>query len=571
MRAASRWPRPSRAALIELRDQGLQPEELQALLGRLLVMPVFTAHPTEAKRRTLLTKLGRVAETLHSSTSHSPTPDEDRAAVSSLREEIVSLWQTDETRTYRPERARRGQERPLLLREHALRSGPGDRAAAAATRSRRPIPARAFEVPAFLSFGSWIGGDRDGNPYVTPAVTEEALREHQALALRLYRRGLERLHGHLSTAARRGVDPELLASIERDAALFPDEARRSAERYRQQPYRQKMAFVYRKLGATMDASQRPWRADHRPKPGTYASAAEFLADLGLVQASLRRHGGQRLADGRLGTLIRQARIFGFHLAALDLRQHALRHTSALAEVFARYGLAPGYADLPEEARAEILTREILAGRPLAPHRLDFSEQTNETLDLFRLARRAHERVGPAAIETYIVSMTRGPSDLLAVLLMAKDAGVSDRLDVVPLFETVADLHGAPETLERLFTNPAYARHLAARGGRQTVMVGYSDSNKDGGLPHGELGAAPRPARDRRGLPTPRRGAHAVPRPRRIGGTRRRTHEPRDPRPAPGVGGRAPAAHRAGRGHHQPLRQPDGWRAVTSSSSCTPCS
>jgi phosphoenolpyruvate carboxylase len=136
--------------------------------------------------------------------------------------------------------------------------------------------------------------------------------------------------------------------------------------------------------------------------------------------------------------------------------------------------------MPEDAKTELLTGEILEGRPLAPHRLDFSKDTNETLDLFRLTRRAHERVGPAAIETYIVSMTRGPSDLLAVLLMAKDAGVSDGLDVVPLFETVADLHAAPDTLERLFTNPAYARHLVARGGRQTVMVGYSDSNKDGG-------------------------------------------------------------------------------------------
>jgi phosphoenolpyruvate carboxylase len=442
-------------------------------------MPVFTAHPTEAKRRTLLTKLGRVAETLHFFDFHSPTPDETRSAILSLREEIVSLWQTDDTRTYRPsvlDEVRNGLyyfESTLFDLAPEIERRLGDALADA-------YPGTAFQVPSFLRFGSWIGGDRDGNPFVTPAVTEETLREHQALALRLYRRGLERLHGHLSTAARQGVDEELTASIERDAAVFPDEARRSAERYRQQPYRQKMAFVYRKLGATMEASHRPWRADHRPKAGTYASAAEFLQDLLLVQESLRRHGGQRLAEGRLGTLIRQARIFGFHLSALDLRQHAVRHASALAEVFARYGLAQGYADMPEDAKTELLTGEILEGRPLAPHRLDFSKDTNETLDLFRLTRRAHERVGPAAIETYIVSMTRGPSDLLAVLLMAKDAGVSDGLDVVPLFETVADLHAAPDTLERLFTNAAYARHLVARGGRQTVMVGYSDSNKDGG-------------------------------------------------------------------------------------------
>ena len=159
--------------------------------------------------------------------------------------------------------------------------------------------------------------------------------------------------------------------------------------------------------------------------------------------------------------MRQAEIFGFHLASLDLRQTSERHTRAIGELLRRYGLAAGYAAMDEEARTQLLTHEILSGRPFAPHRLDFSPETCETLDLFRLVRRAHERVGPLAVETYVVSMTRGPSDLLAVLLMAKDAGVSDRLDIVPLFETVADLHRAPETLERLFANPAYARHLAA--------------------------------------------------------------------------------------------------------------
>lgn len=468
-----------RAALVELRAQGVEPHELQSLLGRLLVMPVFTAHPTEAKRRTVLTKLGRIAEILHALDFHCPTPDEVRAALLTLREEIVSLWQTDDTRTYRPsvlDEVRNG----LYYFESTLFDLAPEVEVRLGDALADTYPDAAFEVPSFLKFGSWIGGDRDGNPFVTSAVTEETLREHQALALRLYRRGLERLHGHLSTAARQGVDAALLTSIERDAAIFPEDARRTAERYSQQPYRQKMAFVYRKLGATMEAGERPWRADHRPEPGTYANAAEFLDDLLLVQTSLRRHGGERLADGRLGTLIRQARIFGFHLSALDLRQHAERHTSALAEVFARHGLESGYAGLPEETRAEIVTREILGGRPLTPHRLDFTDATNDTLDLFRLTRKAHERVGPDAIGTYVVSMTRGPSDLLAVLLMAIDAGVSDRLDVVPLFETVADLHAASETLERLFTNPAYARHLTARAGRQTVMIGYSDSNKDGG-------------------------------------------------------------------------------------------
>ena len=466
------------AAVGELRESGVSPAEMQEFLDRLLIMPVFTAHPTEAKRRTILTKLARIADLLRGLDLESPTPEEERAAHEALREELVSLWQTEETRAYKPDvmdEVRNG----LYYFETTL----CDLAPEVVVSLERAVAGHYPGIrvpPAFLRFGSWIGGDRDGNPFVTVAVTEEALRAHQDLALRLLRRGIERLHGHLSTSERLGVEPLLLESLKADAAAFPDEAERAEARYLRQPYRRKLRYVYRKLGATLEASGRPWRADHVVRPGTYAGVSELLADLRVLQESLRAHGGARLADGRLGSLVRQAEIFGFHLASLDLRQASARHASAIAEVFARHGVASRHAEAGEDERAALLTAEIRAGRPFAPHRLDFSPSTNETLDLFRLVRRAHERVGPASVESYVVSMTRGPSDLLAVLLMARDAGVSDRLDVVPLFETVADLHAAPATMERLFENPAYSRHLAARGGVQTVMVGYSDSNKDGG-------------------------------------------------------------------------------------------
>jgi phosphoenolpyruvate carboxylase len=457
------------AAVRELREAGLSADEMQSLLDRLLVMPVFTAHPTEAKRRTILTKLARIADALRALDLDDPTPEEERAILEELREELVSLWQTEETRAYKPDvmdEVRNG----LYYFEALYDLAP--QVSAALERAVAEHYPGARVRPDVLRFGSWIGGDRDGNPHVTVAVTEEALR--------LLRRGIERLHGHLSTTERLGVDEDLRASLRRDAEVFPDEARRSEERYRRQPYRQKLLYVYRRLGATLEAAARPWRADHRVRSGTYADVSELAADLSLLQSGLRRHRGGRLADGRLGTLVRQARIFGFHLASLDLRQHSARHAAALAEVMARYGLASAFAAEPEDARAAVLTREIQSGRPFAPHRLDFSPETNETLDLFRLVRRAHERTGPRAIESYVVSMTRGPSDLLSVLLMARDAGVADRLDVVPLFETVADLHEAPATVEKLLENPAYARHLRARGGAQTVMLGYSDSNKDAG-------------------------------------------------------------------------------------------
>ncbi|HEX6737234.1 MAG TPA: phosphoenolpyruvate carboxylase [Vicinamibacteria bacterium] len=462
-----------------LRQLGLPPAEVQGLLDRLHIMPVFTAHPTEAKRRMVLLKLTRLNDALNALDFGDPTPEEAEAALESLREELVSLWQSDETRARPPtviDEVRNGLyhfERTLfdLAPEFARKL---ERALA------REYPGQAFTLPPFLRFGSWVGGDRDGNPNVTVAVTEETLREHKAMALRLYLRALDDLRAHLTVSDRLGISPALAESLKADAALFPDEARLATDVYARQPYRQKLALVRRKLLATLEAAARPWRADYRPQPGTYVAVDEFIHDLQLMEASLQEARGARLAQGRLGTLLAQARIFGFHLATLDLRQHSERHRAALAEVFQRFGLAGDWAGLPEEEKIRHLTAELLSPRPLTPARLDFSDDTNETLELFRLVRRAHDRVGPAAIDSYVISMTRGASDVLSVLLMAKDAGVADALDVVPLFESVADLHAAPAIMEGLFANPAYARHLAARGRGQQVMIGYSDSNKDAG-------------------------------------------------------------------------------------------
>jgi phosphoenolpyruvate carboxylase len=466
------------AALLALRDQGAPPEQIQSILDGLLIMPVLTAHPTEAKRRTVLVKIARITEILHQLDFASLTPDEAESALLRLREEIVSLWETEETRNYRPtvlDEVRNG----LYYFESTLFDLAPELEARLGRALQQVWPQHSFRVPHFLRFGSWIGGDRDGNPFVTVRATEETLREHKLVALRLYLRALDRMHGHLSVSFTDTPPAGLVESLKRDGELFPEESRRAGEHYRRQPLRQKLAFIYRKLEATLAAAGRPWRADLRPRPGTYPDAAALLADLRMVQDTVRARAGRRLAEGRLGTLVAQAEIFGFHLASLDLRQHAERHATALEEVFARYGMAEGWSQWSEEKKTELLTRELMSPRPLLG-RLEFSEETNETLELFRLLRRAHERVGPQAIEAYVVSMTRGPSDLLAVLLMASDAGVAGAVDVMPLFETVADLHQAPETMRRLFENAAYARHLQQRGGGQPIMIGYSDSNKDAG-------------------------------------------------------------------------------------------
>jgi phosphoenolpyruvate carboxylase len=461
-----------------LKDAGVAAEAAQALLDRLCVLPVFTAHPTEAQRRTTRTKLRRIAVALRTLDQRRLTPDEEAALMAALREEIVSLWQTEATRTRKPSVL--DEVRGGLYFFEATLFALVPRLYDAMTRAlATAYPEATFRVPTFLRFGSWIGGDRDGNPFVTPAVTEAALREHKALVLRLYRGVLDGLRGHFSMGPRVGLTDALRERLDGYRACFPDLAARLEERYPDQPYRQFLPFLFRRLEHTLAANAQHWHTRDEPPADAYPDADAFAADLRLLQQSLRSHRGERLADGALADLVRQVDVFGFHLAALDLRQHADRHRAALAEVFARYG-TPGFAEMDEAARTDALVRELENGRPFTPLALDFSEDTNQTLDLFRLVRRAHARVGTAAIDACVISMTTGASDVLSVLLLARDAGVADALDVVPLFETVADLHAAPAILDALFSLPVYRRHLEARGRRQQVMIGYSDSNKDGG-------------------------------------------------------------------------------------------
>ncbi len=470
-----------RQAFVDLRDDGIGTNRLGDVLEALTVRPVFTAHPTESKRRTTLTKLARVAAMLHTLDLEVLAPETRGALEASLAEEVASLWLSDETRPNPPDvidEVRNGiyfidaslfDLVPVLYRE--LRSAVSD----TFDDVDEATLARAGQ---FLRFGSWIGGDRDGNPNVTAQVTEATLREHQRLALRLLRRSIDAMHAHLSVSDQRGASDALHTRYAEIRSQHPDAARDLEERYPAQPHRQFLALVYQMLLATERRIDRPWRADLRPDPRAYLYAEQFVDDLETLRASLRAAGGARLADGRVLDLRVQAQVFGFHLATLDIRQHAERHDDALGEIFARYDDA--WADLDEPARIDTLTHELSLRRPLTPTRLDFSDSTNETIATFRTIRRAHERIGPDAIDTYIISMTRRVSDVLAVLVLAHDAGCADGLDVVPLFETVDDLDHAEGILDQLLANPAYRAHVTRRGNHQQVMIGYSDSNKDGG-------------------------------------------------------------------------------------------
>jgi phosphoenolpyruvate carboxylase len=470
------------SAIEELGTRGIDAAAMAELASRLDIVPVLTAHPTEARRRTILRKLELIARHLERLDFEDLVPTERRRLDASLRELVTSLWQTDETRCTKPDVLDEVRT-ALYYVEHvlfdlfpdvcqALGEHLGDAGADASVSA--------------LRLGTWIGGDRDGNPFVTPAVTRGALLEQAAAGVRLYMRAIDAMHGHLSVAPARGVSREITEALKADGQRSREDAAFAADRYPEEPYRRRMFVVYKRLGRTMGAIQRA--AVHsdavtnvlRNDDDLYHDAEELLSELEMVQRSLTENRGERLGEGLLGRLVRQVRIFGFHLATMDIRQHAVRHRRALDEIFVRWGICDGYAALDDEGRMAVLARELSTKRPLTPERLEFSEETRETIEVFRTVRWAHEEIGARAIDSYVISHCRGSADVLEVLLLARDAGVDEGLDVVPLFESIEDLDRAPEVLEELFEHPVYSEHLHGRGQRQQVMIGYSDSNKDGG-------------------------------------------------------------------------------------------
>ncbi len=483
---AEKENRPMRETIAEavetLRAAGTPPQNMRQLLAELLIQPVLTAHPTEAKRRTILLKLLDLARMLNDLDARFLLASEKTAIWEQIREIVVSLWQSDVNRERRPDvmdEVREG----LYFFETTLFDLLPEIYAELEQALETAYPNETFSLPTFLRYGSWIGGDRDGNPFVTQDVTEDALRQQKRQALELYRRAVNGLYGHLSVAHTRcGFSQEFLDSLTRDLERAPETDKARLERFSLEPYRQKMILIYRRLGATMLQNDERWAAQ-RPDPWAYQSASEFVQDLELIQRSLLQNNGRRLAEGRFARLAQQARIFGFHLASMDIRQHSGRHQEAVAELLHRYYRPRDpqfdYMSMSEIDQARLLVEEIKSPRPLMAC-LQFSDTTNETVAIFRLIRQAHEKIAPQAICAYIISMTTSVNHVLEALLLAKDAGLFGQIDIVPLFETIDDLIRAPDVITALFEMPIYRQHLAGRGNRQEIMIGYSDSNKDGG-------------------------------------------------------------------------------------------
>ena len=460
------------------------PAVLQEAVDALDVRPVFTAHPTEASRRSVLDKLRKLSDVLAVRTAEDSVARRRQDRM--LAEIIDQMWQTDELRQVRPspvDEARnalyyldnifRGAVPELLAELAELLDGHG----AVLPAERSP-----------LRFGSWIGGDRDGNPNVTADVTREILALQNQHAVRIGIEQVDELISVLSNStALAEAEPELLDSIQQDLEKLPGLDKRVLVLNAQEPYRLKLTCIKAKL---MNTSARVRNGTAHQPGRDYASAAQVLDELGLLERSLRAHGSSLAADGALAGVRRIMSAVGLNLATLDVREHAERHHAVVGVLMDRLGELSGpYADLERAERQAVLSKELASRRPLAPVPAPLAGEEAKTYAVFGEIQRALETYGSNVVETYIVSMTRGPDDVLAAAVLAREAGLLRlhgedafaRVGFAPLLETVEELRRSGRILDGLLADPQYRGIVRLRGDVQEVMLGYSDSNKESGV------------------------------------------------------------------------------------------
>ncbi len=455
-------------AVAGLQRQGWTREQVRAFMEGLDVQLTFTAHPTEVKRYTVRLKLERIAAAMRQLGERELSPQQEGRLRSEVFAEIATLWQTRELFAEKPTVLDEAKSALYYFRRSLLEAIPRLMQDMEDALDAAFGPAQAPPLPSVVRFRSWIGGDRDGNPFVTPDVTREATTLQAEVALDAYLRDVDGLVQRLSQWERRVT----LTRAFRDDLAQLARAEGPLQRFPEEPYRQKLAYVHRFL----ERERARLRSGGDGYPG---GAARLVDDLALVESTLELSQGPRAARAFVRPALYRALTFGFHLAPLDLREHSARHERAVAQLLAYAGVSPQYAGLDEETRVSLLAAELASPRPLAPPDAPLGDEADRALAFLAEVRRTQAGFGEDATGSYVVSMTEGVSDVLEVLVLAKQAGVS-AIDATPLFETEADLRAAPEVIRRLFAIPAYRRHVEARG-VQEVMIGYSDSNKDAGF------------------------------------------------------------------------------------------
>ena len=459
------------AGIAQARAAGYDDAALRRFFENAYIAPVLTAHPTEVQRRSILDNLDAIAAALNQRDRLDETAEEREETDIRLRRLILTLWQT---RMLRPAKLSvRDEVENALGFFEATFFAEVPRLHAAVERAL----GEGTTLPPFLAIGSWIGGDRDGNPFVDADVLTAALARQAEHAMDFYIAEVRVLRRELSQAAVLvAVTPELQAL----AAGSPDSSAHRAD----EPYRLAMATILARLTATHAVLLDKKSPDAAV---AYATPEALADDLAIVARSLRGHGAALLAEGRLGRLLAAARIFGWTLAPLDLRQNAAVHERTIAALFAAAHPEIDYLALDEDARIALLLRELATSRPLVSRHVVYDAETAKELAIFDAARAAHRRYGTRAIRTAIISKADGVSDILELAVLLKEAGLlrpgeaALDIDIVPLFETIADLRAAARIIDATLSIAPYRALLAARGLTQEVMLGYSDSNKDGGF------------------------------------------------------------------------------------------
>jgi phosphoenolpyruvate carboxylase len=461
------------AALHELKEQGVPPETVQQILDKLCIELVFTAHPTEAKRRTMLNKLQRLGHRLQNPEALIEDEVTGIKNPRALEREVTSLWLTDRSRSARPEVT----DEVLtglwyfdttlwntvpLLRDELAR-------ALAATYPGLKAPNR------WITFGSWMGGDRDGNPNVTPAVTAKTLMLHRRLALDKLDASLRELSRLLSVSSRLDrISPELEKMLGLDDNANP-KLKALHDRYPHEPYRLVLSALRSRL-LEAERSETPEMLLQPDVTTTTVKTHDVAEVLDVIANSLAANRGALLAEGEFSRLRQQVMLFGLSVARLDLRQHSMRHETAMAELLKSVNLAPDYAALSEEEKLALLKQILAAPAPKLPG--GYTPETTDVIGSLAVIKRAMELFGPECAGVYVISMTHDLSDIIEVQVFLHLAGV--QLDIAPLFETLDDLEAAPGILNQMFDYEPYRAHLKARGDHQQIMLGYSDSNKDCG-------------------------------------------------------------------------------------------
>lgn len=467
-------------ALERLEKKHVSKNTVQTFLDSALISPVLTAHPTEVQRKSILDCQLIISSLLSNRDRMDMTPDDLAENEEALRRFVLILWQTRMLRLAKlnvRDEIKNGLE---YYRYTFLAEIPKIYANLEKQLEARFAPD--IKLPPLLRVGSWIGGDRDGNPFVTYDVMLDAVRQHSSVAFEHYLKETYVLGRRLSLTDR-------LADISNELRALSDASPDKVAAREDEPYRRALNLIYSRLSST--AKLFGHEISHLPPLGKdaqpYASPQEFIADLDVLIDSLFKHGAVYLARGRLANLRRAAEVFGFHLAPLDMRQHSAVHEQTVSELFSHSSGKADYKDLDEAARREVLLDTLQAGRPLLADLKQYSPATQSELRIMQAAAQIHQRYGRAALPNHIISKADAVSDMLEVALMLQQTGLLEggkhpvlHVNIIPLFETIEDLRGCAVIMDELFALPYYRKLLAGRGDTQEVMLGYSDSNKDGG-------------------------------------------------------------------------------------------